>query len=144
LRDRWRSQIERHRLRRELVTTFIANIIVDRAGIGFVEGLQERSGRSAADVARALAIVVSAFGLREKWQHIEALDNKVPAGVQIDMLFQTQRLVEHATLWFLRYGSTPLDMAAHLDAYRPGIEAFQEVLPQHLFHGGEEPISQQA
>ncbi len=144
LRERWRSQIEHHRLRRELVTTFVANIIVDRAGIGFVEGLQERSGRSAADVARALAIVVSAFGLREKWQRIEALDNKVPAGVQTEMLFQTQRLVEHATLWFLRYGNTPLDMAAHLDAYRPGIEAFQEVLPQHLFQGGEEPITQQA
>ena len=133
LRDGWRSQIAGHRLRRELVTTYVTNTVVDRAGIGFVERLQDRSGRGAGDVARAFSIAVAAFGLRDLWEAIEGLDNQVPASVQTSMLLDGRRLVEHGTLWFLRHGGNPLDMAAHLEAYRPGIADFCANLPSELF-----------
>src|SRR5690606_31812415 len=56
LREGWRERIPRHRLRREITTTFLTNSIVDRAGITYVEKLKDRTGRPAADIARAYAI----------------------------------------------------------------------------------------
>src|SRR3546814_18737720 len=49
------------------------------------------------------------------------------------MLLDCRLLVEHGTLWFLRHGSDPLDLTAHLDAYSPGIGRFCDHLPGDLF-----------
>ena len=124
LRDRWRDQIAQHRLRREIIATFVTNSIVDRGGIIFVEHLKDRTGRPAGDIARAFSIAVGAFGLRTIWHDIEALDGKVTATLQIRLLIDTRRLLERGTQWFLRYGTAALDVAAHLNAFRPGIERY--------------------
>ena len=71
-----------HRLRREIVATFTTNSIVNRAGITFVRRLSEESGHGVDQVARAYAVARDAFGLRDVWAAIEALDNKVEAEVQ--------------------------------------------------------------
>ncbi|MFN4091072.1 MAG: NAD-glutamate dehydrogenase domain-containing protein, partial [Alphaproteobacteria bacterium] len=141
LRERWREQIGQHRLRRELATTFVTNSIVDRAGIGFTDRLHERTGRSVGDAARAFSIAVAAFGLRDIWRAVEALDNRVPAEVQTDMLLSARGLLEHGTLWFLRHGEEPLDLADHCAAYRPGIERFCDSLPAEMFDAGDGPLA---
>src|SRR3546814_16528368 len=78
LREDWRPRIAGPRLRRELVTTSITNIIVDRAGIGFVERLQDRSGRAAGAVAPAFPTAVSAFGLPERWLSVTPPTTRLP------------------------------------------------------------------
>jgi glutamate dehydrogenase len=45
--------------------------------------------------------VREAFELRNLWTEIEALDNKVPAQVQIEMLLEIADLVERAAGWLL-------------------------------------------
>ena len=124
LRERWRDQIARHRLRREIIATFVTNSIVDRGGITFVDALKDRTGRTAADVARAFSITVAAFGLRDLWHGIEALDGRVDAALQIRMLLEARRLITRGSLWFLRYGAAGLDVASYLESFRPGIERY--------------------
>ena len=77
----------------------------------------------AAAIARAYAVTRGAFELRDLWGRIEALDNKVPAALQTEMLIETTKLAESGTSWFLRNGEHPLDIAANLAAYGPGIKA---------------------
>ena len=58
-----RPQIERHRLRREIIATLVANSLVNR-GLGeFVGELSEQTGRTPAAIARAYIVARDAFGL---------------------------------------------------------------------------------
>ena len=112
LRDRFRTQIAAHPLKREIAATIVANDVVNRGGLTFVHDLQARTGRTAADIARAYRIVRQTFSLPPLWAEIEALDNKVAAPVQYEMLLDIAGVVEHATAWLLRAGPSSLDLGA--------------------------------
>ncbi len=112
LRDRFAAQIAAHPLRREIVATVVANDVVNRGGLTFVHDLAARTGRGAAEVARAHRIVREALGLPALWAAIETLDNKVAARVQYGMLLDIAGIVEHAATWLLRAGRVGFDEIA--------------------------------
>jgi glutamate dehydrogenase len=128
----YRPAIEKHQLRREIIATFTANSLVNRTGITFANEMKEKSGRSAGDIAHAYAIARDAFELRSLWAEVEALDNQAPAALQYDLLLEGRRLVERATLWFLRSG-LELDLRQRVAQFAPGIAALDaklgEILP---------------
>jgi glutamate dehydrogenase len=125
--ERYRPAIEQHRLRREIIATFVANSLVNRAGITFASEMKEKSGRGAGDVAHAYAITRDAFRLRPLWHDIEALDNKVPAALQYDLMLDIARLVGRVTLWLLRSG-LPLDLRARVAQFGAGIATLESGL----------------
>ncbi|MBO6783903.1 MAG: NAD-glutamate dehydrogenase, partial [Alphaproteobacteria bacterium] len=130
LREKFPEQIARHRLRREIVATYVTNSLVNRVGATFVEDLQERSGAAPDDIARAYVIARDAFDLRPVWRDIEALDLKVDARVQLDMAHELELLVERMTVWFLNNARRPLEIAATIDRYAPGIQELVSNLPE--------------
>ncbi|MGH3022091.1 MAG: NAD-glutamate dehydrogenase [Gaiellaceae bacterium] len=134
LSERFRDRMDGHRLRRELVATYVTNSLVNRAGITFPFRLAEETGASAADIARAYSVARDVFDLRGLWTAIEALDDEIEAGVQLAMLFEGRKLVERATRWLLRSRPRPLDIAAEAEGFRPGAELLAETLPG-LLHG---------
>ena len=75
-----RGAIERHRLRREIIATVVTNDLVNRAGSPSSHEMRARTGRAAADIARAFASCRDVFELPPLWTEIEALDNKVAGG----------------------------------------------------------------
>lgn len=95
----------------------------------------ERSGLPPTDVARAYIVTRDIFDLREIWNAVEALDNKVAADVQTDIQLEVNRLIEQGTLWFLRHSKHPIDMAATYDSFAPGIRtiaaSLSRILPRH-------------
>src|SRR3954462_1326774 len=86
LRERFAAQIATHPLHREITATVVTNDLVNRAGITFINEMQTRTGRPAPEIARAYRIVREAFALPLLWAEIEALDNKVAAALQSEML----------------------------------------------------------
>ena len=118
----YRAGVERHRLRREIVATVAANELVNRGGIAFANEQMAESGRDAGDVARAFAIARGAFDLDAVWDGVRALDNKIDAATQTEMLHHWRRLLRVATGWLLRRRAK-LDVAADIDRYRPGVTA---------------------
>jgi glutamate dehydrogenase len=64
LRKRFEEQVANHRLRREIVATYVTNSLINRVGAAFVHDLTERSGASADDVARAYIIARDVFDPR--------------------------------------------------------------------------------
>jgi glutamate dehydrogenase len=101
VRRRLAAQIATHPLHREIIATVVTNEIANRARITFVHDMRARTGRSAPEVAQAYIIVREVFELRNLWTEIEALDNKVAAQVQIEMLLEIADLVERAAGWLL-------------------------------------------
>jgi len=121
LRKRFQAGIERHQLRREIIATSVANSIVNRAGISYVRELQDELDVPASDIARAYAVTREVLDLRGLWTAIEALDNRVPAATQIEMQVMCEGLVRWATAWFVRNLPRPLDVAATIDRFHPGL-----------------------
>ena len=129
LRARFEDQVARHRLRREIVATYVTNSLINRVGAAFVHDLAERSGAAADDVARAYVIARDVFDLRPLWRDIEALDLKVAAETQNQMAYELEELVERLTIWFLANARRPLDIAATIERYAPGIRELAKKLP---------------
>ena len=129
LRERFEDPVARHRLRREIVATYVTNSLINRVGAAFVHDLTERSGASADDVARAYVIARDVFDLRPLWRDIEALDLKVTTETQNEMAQELEKLAERLTIWFLSNARRPLDIAATIERYAPGIGELAMKLP---------------
>ena len=128
LRKPYRKALERHPLRREIITTFVVNSMVNRVGAAFTHEMEAKAGVSGSDVARAYTIARDVFQMREIWAGIEALDNQVPAALQSNMLIDVSRVVERSTGWFLLNLPAPLDVATTVADYGPGIAALADRL----------------
>ncbi|MEW5704267.1 MAG: NAD-glutamate dehydrogenase [Pseudomonadota bacterium] len=128
------AAIERHRLRREIVATQIANGFVNRMSGAMIGQMVENTGMPLSDIARAYLITREVFNLLDIWERIQTLDNKVAAGVQTEMFWDIARLVERGTLWCLRNATRPLDIATHLKKFGNGVHAFRislgKILPE--------------
>ena len=122
LRGRFAAQIARHRLRREIIATQLANQMVNLAGISFDHRMTEDTGAGVVDVSRAWVVARDVFAVVPQWEEIGALDALGPAGVkpdvQIDLYLELRRMVERATLWLLRHRRPPVDIVATVAEFR--------------------------
>ncbi len=129
LPERHREQMHGHRLRREIIATAVANQLVDRAGTTSAFRLAEETGAPTAVLARAFAVAREVFEMREFWSAVEALDNQIEAGTQLEMLIEGRRLVERATRWLVRSSAGEIDIEAVIDRFQPGARMLAEALP---------------
>ncbi|MER6588656.1 MULTISPECIES: NAD-glutamate dehydrogenase [Micromonospora] len=136
LRQRFADRMGRHRLRRDIVTTVLVNEAINRGGISFVFRVVEETAASAADVLRAYVVVREVFGLRDLWDAVEALDNKVSPELQTAVYLDTRRLLDRAVRWLVTNRRSPIDVPAEIDRLRDGVA---QLLPdlEHRFWGTE-------
>jgi glutamate dehydrogenase len=94
--------------------------------------MQEDTGRSPGEVAKAFTITRETLDARALWAQIDALDGKVPESVQIDALLVIWNLQRTFTRWLLaRPGAIP-DIATAVERYHDGfrdIRAGSGILP---------------
>jgi glutamate dehydrogenase len=124
--------MQRHRLRREIIATVVTNSIVNRMGATFMLRMQEDTGRTPGEVAKAFTITRETLDVRALWTQIDALDGKVPESIQIDALQVIWTMQRSFTRWLLaRQGAIP-DIATAVERYHDGfkdIRAGQGILP---------------
>ena len=132
LREKYGDHMQRHRLRREIIATVVTNSIVNRMGATFMLRMQEDTGRTPGEVAKAFTITRETLDVRALWMQIDALDGKVPESVQIDALQVIWSMQRSFTRWLLaRPGAIP-DIATAVERYHDGfkdIRAGQGILP---------------
>ncbi len=112
LRRRYRDLIPTHRLSREILATLIANDIVNRMGPAFVQRMQQDTGANVVTIARAYVVTREVCRANQIWGSIEALDNKIPATQQQNMLFEVSRIMRHACYWLIEHFGDDLDIVA--------------------------------
>jgi glutamate dehydrogenase len=120
---KYAEPMRRHRLKREIVSTQIANDLVNNMGITFVQRLKESTGMSPANVAGAYVVVRDIFHLPHWFRQIEALDYQVAAEVQLTLMDELMRLGRRATRWFLRSRRNELDAGRDVAHFGPHIAA---------------------
>ncbi|MFG3576309.1 NAD-glutamate dehydrogenase [Micromonospora chersina] len=136
LRERFADRMGRHRLRRDIVTTVLVNEAINRGGITFVFRVVEETAASAADVLRAYVVVREVFRLRELWDAVEALDNKVSPELQTSVYLDTRRLLDRAVRWLVTNRRSPIDVPGEIARLRDGVARLLPEL-ENLFYGTE-------
>jgi glutamate dehydrogenase len=125
VQERFPRAITHHRLRREIIATATTNSLVNRMGPTFVPRAQEDTGAEPAQIARAYTAAREIFTMREVWERIEALDNKVSAKLQYEAAFQTSRLLRHATYWLLTARPRTLQVDTAVREFRNGVHQLE-------------------
>jgi glutamate dehydrogenase len=143
LRERFSEAMQHHPLRREIIATYITNSMLNRMGSSFAFRLWEETGETYPNIARAYSAARETFEARRLWSAIEALDNRLPAALQITMMSHSQRLLERASLWLLRHRRPPLEIEAVVRQFAPGVATLAAELP-NLLQAGEREVLQTA
>ncbi len=123
LRKSYGGLIAKHRLRREIIATYLTNSLVNRMGPSFVNETAYKTGQPPERIARAYMMARQVFDVRPLWAEIEALDNKAPAAVQVAMNHEIMALLRRATQWFLRQGLADKPIPQVIDRFAGGVAA---------------------
>src|SRR5258708_26320240 len=133
VQKRFAVRLKRHRLRREIISTAITNSLINRMGPVFPVRGQDDTGAEPAAIARAYSIAREVFAARDIWTQIEALDTLAPAAVQYTAMFQTTRLLRHATYWLLENRRSDLGIERAVRRYAAPVgelsRTLNDVLP---------------
>jgi glutamate dehydrogenase len=126
--------VERHRLRREIIGTQLANSMINRGGPSLVVRIADQTGAGAAEIAAAFAAVRDSYGMVRLHGEIDALDNKVSGAIQLALYGAVQDLLLDRLVWFLRNVDFSQGLAAIVSHYGAGIaeleKALESALPQ--------------
>jgi glutamate dehydrogenase len=132
LRRRFPGEIANHRLRREIIATWLANSVVNRGLDVFITELEDETGAKLADICLGYVITRDAFALLPLWSAIEAVPREVPATLQIDMLNTARETLVRGTRWFLAHTPRPMRIGKTVAAFGPAIRRLQAALEETL------------
>ncbi|UNK57385.1 NAD-glutamate dehydrogenase [Pseudoxanthomonas daejeonensis] len=132
LQKKYTDEMERHRLKREIIATAVTNTTINRMGATFLLRMQEDTGRSPAEVAKAYTISRETLDARMLWTQIDALDGKLPEAAQIDALQVIWSLQRSFVRWLLNRPGPMPSITEAVDRYRDPFNDIREasgVLP---------------
>ncbi len=139
LSTRFGAAIEAHPLKREIISTYVTNRVLNRTGATFVNFLATEAVATTAEVVRAFTLTREIFDLETLWEQIDALDYQVTAALQLDLLCQLTTIAQRASRWMLRLRSHSADLPTLIGRYQSAARALRAHLadwqPQSVQEG---------
>ncbi|MFN3584455.1 NAD-glutamate dehydrogenase [Phenylobacterium sp.] len=130
---KWKDPIRRHRLRRDIIATVIANDMVNRCGPSFPSRMMAAAGCDVVALTAGYEAAKAVLDFEAHWQAAVALDLKVPAGGQLALLRRLVAALRGATFWLARRAAREgLDVAGLTARYGPGFKALAKLTPAIL------------
>ncbi|MDC0661479.1 NAD-glutamate dehydrogenase [Marinobacter sp. SS21] len=130
------AAVNDHPLKAEITATQMANELVNRMGITWLDEMQRATQASCEEIAGAYWIASRIYGIESQWRAIEALDGEIAADVQLDLFRDLIRLVTRATNWLLRNRQGGLDpvlcqqrYGSALNQVLESVESLRAVVP---------------
>lgn len=151
IRDKFPDSVAFHRLRREIISTNLANAVINRGGPACVVRLIDETDADAPTIAMAVVAVDESYGLNRLNDAIDALDSKIDGQLQLGLYASVQDLLLSRVVWCVRnvdfsagleaiisrFGSGIREIAAGLDNNLPqDIQAGRSKRRQDLTDGG--------
>ncbi len=132
LRQRYQDRMARHPLAREIITTSVVNEMIDTSGTTFAFRLNEETGASVPEMARAWLVARDVFGMPGFWSAIEGLDGQVETITQSRLLLEGRKLTERAVRWLLQNRRPLFDIGEAIDYFADGALTIGSSLPKLL------------
>jgi len=138
----FRPEIRKHRLHREIISTVLANDIVNMVGPSFAPRLAKSAGVDAAGVVLAFQTTRALFGLKGLWEDVSTLDNQVPASAQLALYHELARFARHQAYWQARrFASGSADLKTRLMPYQDAVETLVSLGEQTLSNPGRDRLN---
>ena len=112
VRDKFPDSVEFHRLRREIISTNLANAVINRGGPACFVRLIDETDADVPTIAMAFVAVDECYGLKRLNDAIDALDNTIDGQLQLGLYASVQDLLHSRMVWYVRN----VDFGAGLDA----------------------------
>ncbi|MEM9782305.1 MAG: NAD-glutamate dehydrogenase [Pseudomonadota bacterium] len=109
-----------HRLRREIIATVIANLAVNEGGLTLVNRVREETGSSTGEIVEAFVVAREVIDADSLIRGIDALDNKVDAGLQTAMYLTVAEGIA-AQMGAVLVRPAELDAGSLIERYRPSV-----------------------
>jgi len=137
LAERFSENLYGHQLRSEIVATQLANEMVNRMGITYVNRMHDSTGADINAIVKAYVAARDVFRMDVLWQQIEALDYQVSSEIQEDMMASLMRLIRRASRWFLRNRRREINLQEEVERFRDRAEAISANLGSLLAGDGK-------
>jgi glutamate dehydrogenase len=99
---KYETQMARHRLRREIIATQLADDLVNRCGPSFIDRVNEITRADSVVIASAFEASRRIFDLEDLVDRINALDNKAPAAAQTALHQRVGGALRRASTYLVR------------------------------------------
>ncbi|MGE3867716.1 MAG: NAD-glutamate dehydrogenase domain-containing protein, partial [Hyphomonadaceae bacterium] len=119
---RFEAQMKRHRLRRELIATYLADDLVNFGGATFVDRVRDATRADAVTIACAYEAGRRIFALNDLITRIHALDNESPASAQT-MLYLEIAAATRRIVMYLAPRMRAGGVGAMIEAYEEAVTA---------------------
>jgi glutamate dehydrogenase len=138
LRTVVKGDIARHGLRREIIATGVTNAVINRCGPAFAARIADETKAAPDAIAKAFLAVREIYALPDLWRQLDALDNKVPGALHLDLYRVTQDLLRGLVPWILHERSVLGAYEASIARFKAGLAALTgslaAVMPSSLAH----------
>ncbi|MCW8128349.1 NAD-glutamate dehydrogenase [Microbulbifer halophilus] len=129
---RYRDLVYDHPLRRQIVATQVANEMVNSMGITFYHRIGGATGADINTIAAAYICARDVYLMPEFLDQLAALDYRVPASLQIELMSSMIGRVRRAARWLIRNRRSDLEPAGDRELYRKSVQRVIEALPEVL------------
>jgi len=127
--EKFSNELSVHRLKREIIATQLVNRTVNLAGPLYASRLREISGAPSWRTARAFAIADGAFEFSLLNKRIDALDLKITANLQYEMIGEIGEFLRRVAGWFIAHLDLSAPLIEPIEIHKAGAEALRELLP---------------
>ncbi len=101
LRKKYKNDILNHPLKKEIISTVIANDMVNKLSLSFFNNTMKQFRCDIPQLAKAYIVAKNVLKADELWKEIVSLDNLVNDDIQAEALLKLRHIIERATMWFV-------------------------------------------
>jgi glutamate dehydrogenase len=132
VRDKFPDSMEHHRLRREIISTNLANVVINRGGPTAIARLIDETDADAPTIAMAFVAVEESYGLKRLNDAIDALDNKIDGQLQLALYASVQDILHSRMVWYVRNVDFDAGLEAVISRFGPSIREIATGLDKNL------------
>jgi glutamate dehydrogenase len=138
------SDINEHRLRREIIATVLANDVINRGGPPFVSALIDQTGFMPADVVKAAVLTRDGYDLKRIYGEIDALDNVISGAVQNELYQEAARIFAIVTERTLRTKAMQAPLGEAIERLRDALQKLKSALQSSIPEDATAEVRQRA
>ncbi|MBV8593729.1 MAG: NAD-glutamate dehydrogenase, partial [Caulobacteraceae bacterium] len=127
----FQAEMDRHRLKREIIATVIGNDLVNLCGPTFPNRLRAAAGCDTDDLVAAFQGAREIMRFDEAWRRVQALTGKAPAAGQTALFQELVYVLRGQVYWLARqWGRDTPEVKSLVAAYRPAMDSLKSLAPQ--------------
>ena len=132
LSERFPEEVLIHPLRREIISTVVANDIVNMGGINYAFRVMEETGAPESVVARAFVALREIYALDGFVSSVVALPADFPTEHWCRLQLDMRRLLDRATRWFIAHVGRGTSVQKDVDAFKDTVLSLRDRLGEFL------------